>query len=185
LTTETVLEIRELTRNDGPAVLEFARALPPHDLLFMARDLTQPKVVDAWLNSVAEGRITSYAAISGGRMVGYTALITDALSWSPHVGEMRVIVAEDWRSKGVGRRLIEPTFKKALEKGLKKLTARMTTDQHGAITLFEEMGFKAEALLRDHVCSREGKTYDLAILSLNVEASASGLAALGITESLS
>ncbi|MDE2561072.1 MAG: GNAT family N-acetyltransferase [Sphingomonadales bacterium] len=151
----------------------------------MARDLTQPKVVDAWLRSVEEGRITSYAAIAGGRMVGYTALISDDLSWSPHVGEIRVIVADNWRGKGVGRRLVEPTFRKAIEKGLEKLTARMTTDQHGAINMFEDMGFRAEAMLRDQVRARDGKTYDLAILSLNVAASASGLAALGITEALS
>lgn len=175
-------DIRPLTGEDGDSVLAFARALPEHDLLFLARDLTQPKVVEAWLGGVAAGDITSYAACAEGSIIGYTALITDALSWSPHVGEIRALVAEDWRGKGVGRALIERTVHDAVTRGLEKLTARMTPDQHGAITVFEEMGFRAEAMLRDHVRARSGETYDLAILSLNVAAVAAQHEALGMTE---
>lgn len=174
------VEYRALTGVDGPAVLAFARELPEHDLLFLARDLTHPKVIDAWLDGVAGGEIASDAAFSEGRMIGFTALITDALSWSPHVGEVRAIVAADWRGKGVGRALIERAVRAAIERGLEKLTARMTPDQHGAITVFEELGFRAEAMLRDHVRTRSGDTFDLAILSLDVAANAAQRARLGI-----
>ena len=44
----------------------------------------------------------------------------------------------------------------------------MTTDQKAAISVFESMGFRAEALLRDHVCDQSGKRHDLVILSHNV-----------------
>jgi L-amino acid N-acyltransferase YncA len=48
------------------------------------------------------------------------------------------------------------------------LTARMTPDQRGSITLFEETGFRGEAMLRDHVRDRDGNVFDLAILSLDL-----------------
>jgi hypothetical protein len=43
----------------------------------------------------------------------------------------------------------------------------MTPDQKGAITLFEESGFRAEALLRDHVRDSEGQAHDLALFYLD------------------
>ena len=44
----------------------------------------------------------------------------------------------------------------------------MTADQQAAIAVFEEMGFKPEALLRDHVRDREGVKHDIVILSHDV-----------------
>jgi hypothetical protein len=37
----------------------------------------------------------------------------------------------------------------ALGLGVEKLTAQLTADQRGALTVFESMGFRGEALLRD------------------------------------
>ncbi len=38
----------------------------------------------------------------------------------------------------------------------------------GSIALFEEMGFRAEAMLRDHVRDADGGKHDIAVLSLDV-----------------
>jgi hypothetical protein len=46
--------------------------------------------------------------------------------------------------------------------------ARMTLDQRGAIAVFEGIGFRPEALMRDHVKDREGNTHDLLVLSHEV-----------------
>ena len=47
----------------------------------------------------------------------------------------------------------------------------MTVDQTGAIAIFEGLGFKAEALLRDHVRDKTGKKHDIVVLGHNVVAS--------------
>ena len=44
----------------------------------------------------------------------------------------------------------------------------MTVDQQAAIALFESLGFKAEALLRDHVRDVDGKKHDIVVLGHNV-----------------
>jgi len=72
------------------------------------------------------------------------------------------------RGKGLGRALLEASIRLAVEGGATKLLARMTPDQRGAITLFEESGFRGEAMLRDHVQDRSGALHDLAILSMIV-----------------
>ena len=55
-----------------------------------------------------------------------------------------------------------------MERGIEKLTAQMTPDQIGSVMLFESLGFRAEALLKDHVRDRDGKTHDLAVLAHDV-----------------
>lgn len=161
------LTFRPMTDRDADALLVFAKQLPPHDLLFLARDITNSKVVSAWIQATADGDISTLLAMQGENVVGCAAVITDPLSWSQHVGEVRIVVSQDMRGKGLGRALIQEIFKVALERKLSKLTARMTTDQKGAIAIFEELGFRGEALLKDHVSDQSGVRHDLVILSVD------------------
>jgi L-amino acid N-acyltransferase YncA len=174
----------ELMRSDAEAeVLDFAGTLPPHDLLFLRRDITEPKVLSAWAAQLESGEITSLLArADDGRMLGCTAVVTDEHSWSPHVGELRVLVAPAGRDRGLGRCLIQESFLIALSLGLEKLTAQMTPDQTGAINVFEEMGFTAEALLKDHVRDQQGDKHDIVILSHDVARFSSQMQAYGLTD---
>ena len=158
------IEFHLMSRADEAAVLDFAKALPTHDLLFLPRNISQPKVLSAWINEIECGDIVSLLALKGSTVVGCGTVVRDALSWSPHVGEIRMVVSLDVRGKGVGRMLSQETFALALGAGLEKLTVQMTVDQQAAIALFESLGFKAEALLRDHVRDIAGQTHDIVVL---------------------
>ncbi len=164
-------------------VLAFAQTLPPHDLLFLRRDITEPKVMAAWARQIESGEITSLLARDeSGQILGCTAVVTDEHSWSPHLGELRVLVAPAGKDRGLGRHLIQESFLIALGLGLEKLTAQMTPDQTGAIAVFEEMGFTAEALLKDHVIDQAGEKHDIVILSHDVASFQSKMQAWGITD---
>jgi len=162
------IEFRLMSRADGAAVLDFAQKLPAHDLLFLPRNISQPKVLTAWIKEIDRGAIVSLLAVKGGQVVGCSALVCDPLSWSPHVGEIRMVVSQDVRGQGVGRALSQETFALALGAGLEKLSVQMTVDQQAAVALFESLGFKAEALLRDHVSDVDGKKHDIVVLGHNV-----------------
>ena len=164
-------------------VLAFAQTLPPHDLLFLRRDITEPRVMAAWARQLETGEITSLLARDeAGQILGCTAVVTDEHSWSPHLGELRVLVAPAGKDRGLGRHLIQESFLIALGLGLEKLTAQMTPDQTGAIAVFEEMGFTAEALLKDHVVDQAGEKHDIVILSHDVQSFQSKMQAWGITD---
>jgi L-amino acid N-acyltransferase YncA len=178
------VEIARMTGADRAALVGFVATLPAHDLLFVSRDLGHPKVIDAWMRSLDSGELVSLVAREGGAMVGCTAIFVDELSWSKHVGELRVLVAPDWRGRGLGRTLIQECFAQALELGLKKLVAQMTVDQRAAIALFEELGFRAEALLAGHVADRDGKLHDLALLGHDVDAVRGRMQAYGLSDAL-
>ena len=178
------VEIARMTRADRDALVAFVASLPPHDLLFVPRDLRHPKVVEAWMRSLERGEVESLVARHAGAMVGCTGIISDELSWSKHVGELRVLVGPAWRGRGLGRVLIQECFARALERGLKKLVSQMTVEQHGAIAVFEQLGFRAEALLARHVADPSGKLHDLVLLSHDVAAVRARNEALGLTEAL-
>jgi RimJ/RimL family protein N-acetyltransferase len=158
------IEFRLMSRTDEPAVLAFAQSLPTHDLLFLPRNISQPKVLSAWINEIERGQITSLLALKSGMVVGCGTLVRDPHSWSPHVGEIRMVVSMDGRGQGVGRALSQESFALALGLGLQKLSVQMTVDQQSAIALFEGLGFKAEALLRNHVRGVDGKKHDIVVL---------------------
>jgi L-amino acid N-acyltransferase YncA len=180
----TEIEIDLLRRADQAGLLAFAQALPEHDLLFSYRDISQPRVVEAWIDAVERGRMPSLVARVAGKVVGCSALIHDDRSWSPHVGELRVVVGAEMRGHGLGRQLIQESFAQALEAGLEKLVAQMTTDQRGAIAMFESMGFRAEALLAGHVRDRSGKKHDIAMLSHDVAEVQARLSAYGVADAV-
>jgi L-amino acid N-acyltransferase YncA len=181
-TSNAEFELRLMSAGDAEAALAFAATLPPHDLLFLQRDIRSPKVVAAWLEQIERGTITSLLAVADGNVCGCTAIVRDMLSWSPHVGEMRIVVSQSARGAGLGRLLAQEAFAFAVSNGIEKLIARMTPDQGGAMAVFEEMGFRPEALLRDFVKDSAGLKHDIVILSLDVEQNRAQREAYGYNE---
>jgi GNAT superfamily N-acetyltransferase len=178
------IEFRMMAPADEAAVLAFAQALPTHDLLFLPRNISEPKVLSAWIKEIERGSIISLLAVKSGRVVGCGTIVRDLLSWSPHVGEIRMVVSSDVRGLGVGRALSQETFALALGVGLEKLQVQMTVDQTGAIAIFEGLGFKAEALLRDHVRDAAGKKHDIVVLGHNVAQVRAQLEAYGLPDAV-
>jgi L-amino acid N-acyltransferase YncA len=178
------VDLRLLTPDDEAAVLAFAQRLSAHDLLFLRRDISQPKVVAAWMEATRRGGIVTVLAARGGVVLGCATIVRDELSWSRHVGELRVILEPGSRGQGLGQKLTQEAFALALDLGVEKLMAQMTVDQRGAIGVFEGLGFRAEALLHDHVKDRDGKTHDIVILSHDVAKFQAQMAAYGLTEAL-
>ena len=172
--------IRRFRPSDREAMVAFAKSLPEHDLLFLSRDVREPRVVAAWLKEIEDGEIDSLIAEADGQIVATAALVRDSLSWSAHVGEVRLLVSADRRGAGLGSDLLQGIFMIAKDRGLAKLIARMTTDQQGSIALFEGVGFRAEALLKDQVRGADGQSHDLAILAYDAARVAAMHGASGI-----
>ncbi|MFT7651323.1 MAG: L-amino acid N-acyltransferase YncA [Limisphaerales bacterium] len=163
------VELRNMSAEDRDAVLKFAQSLPEEDLLFLRVDLTEPAVVDDWMGNLASGNSTSLAAYDDAGLVGYATVHRAAARWTKKVGEIRVNIAPSYRTKGLGRILINEIFDLARDLGLKKLMANMTTDQKGAQAAFGRLGFIAEALLADFVEDKLGNSRDLVIMSYSVD----------------
>lgn len=164
----TEVVFRLMTPDDRDEILAFARSLPSEDLMFLRTDITQERTVDAWMSYLESGRTISLVAEVDGKIAGYASIhLNDAL-WTRHVGEMRVLISRDHRGLGLGKRLTNEAFGIAKDLKLRKVTAQMATDQRSARGVFEHLGFRPEALLADHVMTRDGQTHDLLIMSYDV-----------------
>lgn len=167
---DVVLTARYLDQGDGDRILEFARNLSAHDMLFLRRDITRQDQVDAWLAEIQTGQTVTVAAFRGEELVGYASVSSEGLSWTRHVRELRVAVAASVRRLKLGQLLTQQAFVIAREQGALKMIAQMTVDQTGAIAVFRRMGFEPEGLLRRQVMDRDGSLHDLQIMSLDVQA---------------
>ena len=160
--------LRLMEKSDRDSVLTFASALPPDALLFLRKDITDPKVVDEWVRDIGRGQAITVLAEGDGELVGYGSLWRDESFWGRHVGEIRVLVRPDYRDLGVGRRLAFDVFAIAKDLGLDKIIARMTPEQRRTRARLERLGFTLDAVLRGFVRNRGGKGRDLLVMSSDV-----------------
>ncbi|GMU94102.1 MAG: hypothetical protein AMXMBFR4_31600 [Candidatus Hydrogenedentota bacterium] len=168
-----VIDGREITfrlmcPEDRDGVLGFTNSLPEDDLMFLRLDITKGEVVDEWIRHIRAGRTISVLAMDDGELVGYGNLHFEETLWTRHLGQVRILVRSDRRRMGLGRRLAVEMFQLAKEKGLERLFVQMAADQPFVRQLFEDLGFRAEALLTDWVKDRKGRTHDLLIMSHHV-----------------
>jgi len=169
LNDKRLVELRLAKPGDDEAILQFARGLPEDDLLFLRVDITQASAVANWLANVAAGTTVSLLAFDGDRLAGYATVDRNPARWTRRVGEIRVNLASDYRSLGLGRQLIAKIFDVARALGLRKIMAHMTPDQLGSQAAFKRLGFMPEALLADYVEDRRGRSHDLVIMSHDID----------------
>lgn len=162
------IRIRVMTPDDGGALMAYARSLPSHDTLYMRRDITKQAVIDAWIEDIRAGVIYTLLAEDAEGVCGYSSINLSELEWTRHVADLRVGVARRARGCGLGKLLAREAFNIALALDVEKLFAQMTPDQEAARMLFQELGFRPEALLRDHIKDRQGNYHDLLIKACSV-----------------
>ncbi len=169
LPDKSEVEVRLMTAGDRDEILKFACSLPEEDLMFLRLDLTDPAVVDEWITNLESGHSISLVAYNDDSLIGYATVHRNKARWTRRVGEIRVNVGSEYRSKGLGKFLTSRIFDVARHEGLRKLMANMTTDQKGAQAAFRRLGFIPEAILADYVEDSRGTSRDLVVMSYDID----------------
>jgi RimJ/RimL family protein N-acetyltransferase len=164
----TQVVVRPLDAQDAPALLEFYRALPEEDRLYLRDDVTKPEWVDRFVAHVKHHEVVSLIALHGKKVVGEASLYRALHGWTAHVGEIRVSVSPNLRRSGLGTTLARDLVKLAIGLGVEKMIAQMVESQISAQRMFEKLGFRQEAVLRGHVRDIHGIKRDLLIASNDV-----------------
>lgn len=163
------------------ALRRFLAALPEGDRTFMKEDVTDPASSEAWVRG--EGRARRWVAVDGGEILGSLFLIP-LTGWSAHVGEIRVVVAQAARGRGIGRELAQFAVVQAAEAGLRKLVVEVVAEQEPAVRMFTGLGFQGEALLGDHIRDRGGDLRDMLVLAHYLDDNWSAMASVGLSEEI-
>ena len=109
------------------------------------------------------------AVSADGKIVADATLHMVQRGWRRHVGEVRGVVAEEYRRQGVATALVRELVEQASVRGLKKLKAEILDSQTGAFKVFQRMGFKEEARLKQHALDLDDQLHDVLILTNAVD----------------
>ena len=166
---DTRVELRLMDRGDVSRMVAFAKSLPPDDLLFLRRNITDTAAVKGWVDNVESGQAVVVLAFAGDDLAGYASMNLNFANWMRHLGEIRLLTGTKYRGIGLGRVLADEIYAVSRALGLRKLSAQMTLDQAGARATFERLGFRPEALLTDWVMDAKGRTRDLLVMAYDLE----------------
>ena len=169
LSDGTTITLQAMGPDDRNAIMQFAKNLPEEDLLFLTIDLTQEDAIDGWLSNIESGTTASLLAYADKELVGYATVHRESAPWTRKMGEIRVNIAPEMRSQGLGRLLISHIFDICRKLELTKILARMTAEQKGAQAAFRKLGFIAEALLADFIVDHKGLSHDLVMMTYDVD----------------
>lgn len=170
LRDRTLVTLRPMVREDGPALLGFFRRLSPEDRQFLKDDVTRPEIIEAWVQGLDYDRVLPILAETDGRIVGDATLHREGYGWMRHVGEIRVVTDAYFRRRGLATVMAREIFYLALQAGLDKMVAEMGVDQVAAIKVFQKLGFQQEARLANHIIDLHGRKHDLILMTTDIPA---------------
>jgi RimJ/RimL family protein N-acetyltransferase len=108
-----------------------------------------------------------YVADDDGRIVGRLSIARDIHPASQHVADLGLMVAADYRRRGIGRALLDQAVAWARDAGVQKLELHVFPWNEPAIRLYESFGFEQEGLRRGHYI-RDGELVDAMLMAYRV-----------------
>jgi L-amino acid N-acyltransferase YncA len=159
------MTIRPMLPEDEDALLDFFRSIPPEDRFYLKEDVTDPRIIARWVQTLDYSRVLPLLAFLDGRIVGDGTLHHRRAGARQHIGEVRVVVAPAYRNCGVGRGLLHKLIDIAGDKGLKTLIFEVVADTEPAARhTAQVLGFVPVAVFPAHVCDLGGTSHDLIIM---------------------
>ena len=165
----TSVEIRPMSTEDLDRSVAFFQSLTPQDRLYLRHDVTRREEVEARIQAMQAGRAKRLVALDGERIVADAALELEPSSWKRHVGEIRLIIANPYKRKGLGMLLARELYSMAVEAKVEEVMVRMMRPQLAARSIFRKLGFHEETLLPDYVKDAEGRKQDLVLMRCDLE----------------
>jgi RimJ/RimL family protein N-acetyltransferase len=101
-------------------------------------------------------------AIAGGEIVGFLFVLESGFGF----GEIGMMVAADWRGRGVGTALVAASIAWAQSRELHKLTLSVFPHNDAAIALYRKFGFREEGRRAQHIRRANGELWDLIDMGL-------------------
>ncbi|MCS6835357.1 MAG: GNAT family N-acetyltransferase [Anaerolineae bacterium] len=160
--------LRPMQAGDRDVIVRLAQYLPESDMAFIGRDITNPEAVDEWLQDNERGHSITLLVEEGERIIAYGSLQLDNFYWSRHIGEIRLLVAAQYRNRGLGQKIVRELMSLARDAKLHKAIIYIASDDRAARRMLEGIGWQAEAMLADWVMMRDGRTKDLLIMAVSL-----------------
>ncbi|MDD3581399.1 MAG: GNAT family N-acetyltransferase [Desulfobacca sp.] len=161
----TKVIFRPLLKDDQQGLLEYFQSLPEEDRACLKDEVTDPQVIENWIYDMDYDNLLPLLALHQRRIIGDATLHFSQIGWSKHQGEIRLTTDPQYRVRGLGTLLVQELIDVATQLGLEQLSAEMPPELDKAFYLFEKLGFKETAILKDFVRDLKGKETDLVLMT--------------------
>ena len=164
LRDDTHAVLRPMIPGDADGVWRFLRQLPEIDKAHFREDVDQREVVDRWAKSLDYDAALPILATQGDGVVGSATLYRNRTGWKQRVGTVRILIAPDFRHKGLGTAMIREIRYLGEKAALNYLLAEVIEEQQAAVRALERMGFEKAFVHRKFVNDRTGHLHNLVVL---------------------
>ena len=162
--------IRQLSSDDKDALLSFFQSVPEEDRFYLNSDVTAPRVIREFTERIDLSQTIPLVAERGGEIIADATLHRSRRAARRHVGELRIVVAPEYRGRGLGVRLIREFVQIGRDLDLRRLVFELVSDrQQPAIEAAQAAGFQLIAVLQGRVIDLNGAERDLVILERSIE----------------
>lgn len=166
---ERQVRFRPLEEGDREALHRFGMALPSDDLRYLEEDFQSPDIIQRLVNAHAAENWRQVVAVTDASEIAAYSSVRRLPGWLSMVGDIKLIVAEQFRHLGIGAAMGAAIFDAARDLGVCKIIAEMIIEQQAGQAIFEHLGFKLEAVLEKHVSDRDGKRHNLVVMSYFID----------------
>ena len=166
----TTILLRELSMEDKERSLNFFRALSADDRRYLRVDVTKSEIVERRIQQGVDGKVFRLAALVNDEIVGDGALeFGGEQLWRDHIGEMRIIVSNEYRGKGLGNIIIREIVRVAEQREIEKIVVKMQAPQTSVRAVCEKLGFRVDAEVPNYVKDQDGNLQSLVIMSCTLD----------------
>jgi RimJ/RimL family protein N-acetyltransferase len=161
--------VRPAEPGDATELVDLARAVggEPEGWLITGGEWRSASEERRYLRAIRRSpHAAVFVAEAAGRVVGRLSIARDPHPASRHVADLGLMVAHDFRRRGVGRALMEAAEAWASELGVRKLELHVFPHNEAGLALYEMLGYEREGVRRGHY--RRGRDYVDAVLMAKV-----------------
>jgi phosphinothricin acetyltransferase len=164
------MKIRDAIAGDLPAIVEIYNSTIPGRVVSADTEPVSVEQRSEWFREHEPSRRPIWVVVSEGEVIGWLSLsdFYDARPAYHATAEIGVYVREDYRGKGLGRRLVEEAVRRGPGLGLNTLTAGAFAHNEASVRLFEGLGFRKWAHFPG-VAELDGIERDLVVLGLRLD----------------
>jgi len=155
---------RPLRKADEGALAAFFKDLPLKDRACLKEDVSDPRVIESWIDRLDYDVVLPIIATDGGRIVGDATLHFNPTGWMSHQAEIRLTTGVGHRAKGLGTRLTQDIIDIARRLGLEQLSIELAPEPQDAFLLCQKLGFKQAAVLKGFIVDLDGVERDLVLM---------------------
>ena len=159
--------LRPMRPEDRDRLYGFFKSMSKRDKRYFKHDVSQREVITNWCRHVDYDRVLPILALvkqdDREVVVADGTLHTDRHGWSTHVAQIRVVIAVKYRKKGLGQIMLRELYDRAMQRGVEKVQAYLRHDDADAAAMLKKLGYKREAIFKDHAMDVNGRKHDVHI----------------------